>query len=131
MLIVCGADIPTIAKYNPSFSYYGQSYAGSVSGRFGFHLGLEGLRYFKARCAGGNRLLRFLASVLTGLWYVGWPLRLSFRAHETASPTSLCDRDMKEPRRNQPSPAAGGLPGMWREGARFRVGTRNASPCII
>ena len=24
MLIVCGADIPTIAKYNPAFSYYGQ-----------------------------------------------------------------------------------------------------------
>ncbi len=40
MLVVAGADIPTIGRYNPAVSYYEQSFAGGIKSKGDFAAGL-------------------------------------------------------------------------------------------
>jgi hypothetical protein len=115
MLIVCGADIPTIAKYNPSFSYYGQSYAGSVSGRSDFTSGLKVYDISKPAAPVEIGFLPVPGIGLNRLWYVGGRYAYLSAHMDGFTDHILVIADMKEPTK----PTIAGrwwMPGMWREG---------------
>jgi hypothetical protein len=115
MLIVCGADIPTIGKYNPSFSYYGQSYAGSVSGRSDFVSGLKIYDISKPATPTEIGFLPIPGIGLNRLWYAGGRYAYVSAHMDGFTDHMLVIVDMKEPTK----PTIAGrwwMPGMWREG---------------
>jgi hypothetical protein len=115
MLIVCGADIPTIGKYNPSFSYYGQSYAGSVSGRSDFVSGLKIYDISKPATPTEIGFLPIPGIGLNRLWYAGGRYAYVSAHMDGFTDHMLVIVDMKEP--TKPSIAGKWwIPGMWRDG---------------
>jgi hypothetical protein len=71
MLVACGADIPTIGRYNPSVSYYEQSFAGGIKGKGDF---AAGLKIYDISRPAEPREIAFLQIPGIGinrLWYVG------------------------------------------------------------
>ena len=71
MLAVAGADIPTIGRYNPSVSYYEQSFANGLKGKGDF---ASGLLIFDIKNPAEPRQIGFLEIPgigLNRLWWVG------------------------------------------------------------
>jgi hypothetical protein len=115
MLVASGADIPTIGRYNPSVSYYEQSFAGGMKGKGDF---AAGIAVYDISRRAEPRQIAFLDLPGIGvnrLWYVGG--RYAYVAAHLDGFTDhiLVVVDMAEPTRPQ---IAGRwwLPGMWREG---------------
>ncbi|HWK47733.1 MAG TPA: hypothetical protein VNT30_23625 [Stellaceae bacterium] len=115
MLVVCGADIPTIGKYNPLQSYYQQSFAGTMSGELEF---AAGLKIFDISKPAEPREIAFLnipGIGLNRLWYVGGRYAYLSAHMDGFTDHILVVVDMTEPSK----PEIAGrwwLPGMWREG---------------
>lgn len=116
MLVVCGADIPTIGKYNPQVSYYQQSFADSVTkGQLDF---AAGLKVYDISQPANPREIAFLQIPgigLNRLWYTGGRYAYLSAHVDGFTDHILVVVDMANPER----PAIAGrwwLPGMWREG---------------
>ena len=115
MLVASGADIPTIGRYNPSVSYYEQSFAGGMKGKADF---AAGVAIYDISRRAEPRQIAFLDLPGIGvnrLWYVGG--RYAYVAAHLDGFTDhiLVVVDMAEPTK----PEIVGrwwLPGMWREG---------------
>ena len=115
MLMVAGANIPTIGKYNPSFSYYGQSYAGTVSGRADFTSGLKIFDISKPATPTEIAFLPIPGIGLNRLWYTGGRYAYVSAHMDGFTDHILVIVALKEP--TKPSIAGRWwIPGMWREG---------------
>ncbi len=71
MLVVCGADIPTIGKYNPGVSYYQQSFGGNMTGKLDFAAGLKIYDISKPADPREIAFLNIPGIGLNRLWYAG------------------------------------------------------------
>jgi len=115
MLVACGADIPTIGRYNPSVSYYEQSFAGGMKGKADF---AAGVKVFDISRRTEPREIAFLDLPGIGvnrLWYVGGRYAYVSAQLDGFTDHMLVVVDMQEPTR----PDIAGrwwLPGMWRAG---------------
>jgi len=115
MLVACGADVPTIGRYNPSLSYYEQSFAGGMKGKADFQ---AGLKVFDISRRTQPREIAFLDLPGIGvnrLWYVGGRYAYVSAHLDGFTDHILVVVDMKSPEK----PEIAGrwwIPGMWREG---------------
>ena len=115
LLVANGADIPTLQRYNPSLSYYQNSFAEGMQGKGDF---AAGLRIYDISKPAEPREMAFLDMPGIGinrLWYSGG--RYAYVAAHLDGFTDhiLVVVDVQDPAK----PAIAGrwwLPGMWREG---------------
>ncbi len=115
LLVANGADIPTLQRYNPSLSYYQNSFAETMQGKGDF---AAGLRIYDISKPAEPREIAFLDMPGIGinrLWYSGG--RYAYVAAHLDGFTDhiLVVVDVQDPAK----PAIAGrwwLPGMWREG---------------
>jgi hypothetical protein len=115
MLVVCGADIPTIGRYNPSVSYYEQSFAGGLKGKAEFAAGLK--VYDISRPAEPREIgfLEIPGIGLNRLWYTGGRYAYLSAHMDGFTDHILVIADMSDPTK----PTIAGrwwLPGMWAAG---------------
>lgn len=115
MLVVCGADIPTIGKYNPTVSYYQQSFAGGMTGKGDF---AAGLKIYDISSPADPKEIAFLdipGIGLNRLWYSGGKYAYLSAHVDGFTDHILVVVDVSEPTK----PVIAGrwwIPGMWREG---------------
>lgn len=115
LLIVCGADIPTIGKYNPGVSYYQQSFGSTKIGAPDFQ---AGLKIYDISTPAEPREIAFLnipGIGLNRLWYVGGRYAYLSAHMDGFTDHILVIVDIDNPTR----PEIVGrwwMPGMWREG---------------
>ena len=115
MLVVCGADIPTIGKYNPTLSYYQQSFAGGMQGKGDFAAGLKVYDISKPAEPREIAFLNIPGIGLNRLWYVGGRYAYISAHMDGFTDHILAVVDLKEPTK----PEIAGkwwIPGMWRDG---------------
>ncbi len=114
LMIVCGADIPTLGKYNVAQSYYQQSFAGKV-GKGDF---AAGLKIYDISSPHEPREIAFLEIPgigLNRLWYVGGRYAYTAAHMDGFTDHMVVVVDVSDP--TKPSIAGRWwLPGMWREG---------------
>ena len=115
LLVADGADIPTIGKYNPSLSYYENSFAEGMKGKGDF---AAGLRIYDISSPADPREIAFLDMPGIGinrLWYAGGRYAWVSAHLDGFTDHILVVVDVQEPSK----PAIIGkwwLPGMWRAG---------------
>ena len=115
LLAVAGADIPTIGKYNPSLSYYEQSFANGMKGKGDF---AAGLLIFDIKTPAEPKQIGFLEIPGIGLNRLWWPGgRYAYLSAHMDGFTDhiLVIADIADPTK----PKIVGrwwIPGMWHEG---------------
>jgi hypothetical protein len=115
LLVVAGADIPTIAKYNPKLSYYDQSFAGGMQGKLDFTAGLKIYDISRPAEPREIALLEIPGIGLNRLWYVGGRYAYLSAHMDGFTDHILVVVDMNDAAK----PTIAGrfwLPGMWRDG---------------
>lgn len=114
MLVVCGADIPTIGRYNPNVSYYEQSFANGMKGKGDFQAGLKIYDTSKPTEPREIAFLDIPGIGLNRLWYAGGRYAYISAHMDGFTDHILAVVDMQEPTK----PAIVGrfwLPGMNRQ----------------
>ena len=115
MLVVCGADIPTIGRYNPTLSYYQQSFAGGMTGKGDF---AAGLKVYDIANPAAPREIAFLdipGIGLNRLWFAGGRYAYLSAHMDGFTDHILVVVDLQNPQK----PEIAGrwwIPGMWRDG---------------
>lgn len=115
MLVVCGADIPTIGRYNPGVSYYQQSFTGNLKGGLDF---AAGLKIYDISTPSEPREIAFLKIPgigLNRLWYAGGRYAYLSAHMDGFTDHILVIVDIQDPAK----PEIVGrwwMPGMWHEG---------------
>lgn len=115
LLVVAGADIPTISKYNPNVGYYDQSFAGATKGRLDF---AAGLFVYDISNPAEPRQISFLEIPgigLNRLWWAGGRYAYLSAHMDGFTDHILVVADMANPSK----PEIVGrfwLPGMWKAG---------------
>jgi hypothetical protein len=115
LLVVNGADIPTLGRYDPKRGYYDQSFGGALPARADFAAGLGIFDISKPDAPREVAFLDMPGLGLNRLWYTGGRYAYVSAHLDGFTDHSLVVVDMAEPRR----PEMVGrfwLPGMWRAG---------------
>ncbi|WP_341991328.1 hypothetical protein [Azorhizobium sp. AG788] len=115
MLLACGADIPTIGKYNPGLSYYQQSFGGSMAGKADFAAGLKIYDISKPAEPREIGFLNIPGIGINRLWYAGGRYAYLSAHMDGFTDHILVIADIQDPAK----PEIVGkwwIPGMWKEG---------------
>ncbi len=115
LLLACGADIPTIGKYNPGLSYYKQSFGGSMVGKADFAAGLKIYDISKPAEPREIAFLNIPGIGINRLWYVGGRYAYLSAHMDGFTDHILVIADIQDPTK----PEIVGkwwIPGMWKEG---------------
>lgn len=115
LLLACGADIPTIGKYNPGVSYYQQSFGGSMAGKADFAAGLKIYDISKPAAPREIAFLNIPGIGINRLWYAGGRYAYLSAHMDGFTDHILVIADIQDPTK----PEIVGkwwIPGMWTEG---------------
>lgn len=115
MLVVCGADIPTIGKYDAKVSYYEQSFADGLKGKANFAAGLKIYDIAKPAEPREIGFLEIPGIGLNRLWWTGGRIAWLSAHVDGFTDHILVAADVSNPSK----PEVVGrwwLPGMWKAG---------------